>query len=544
MSLERTEVTVATEIQRILKSAGVDIAFGIPGVHNLPFWNTPLEHSPRIINVRHEQTAVYAADGQARSTGKLAVAFTTTGPGAANTLGAFGEAAISRSPVLLISSEAPIKNREPGIYRGYLHEMENQSALFTPLAKKMSDGSVLSASARNAEEALTLVSKFIKAIISPPSGSAYLGIPADILHEKVNVNASQIETSDKCEADVDEVTTLLSNCEKIVLWVGGGSLDFANEIAELADSLAAPIISTFAGRGSGSKSKYYLQLPVHEKEVSNLLASADVLVILGSQFDGMNSKNWSLQLPKQVVVVDCAPEIHTRNLNVTISIKTQLNKAIFEAWSSIPAKKEWIDVATINREGRARIHDSVDGSTGMSLVTSIDASFPTTGQVVCDMCIAGYWYGGYGTARSVRQLSYPVGWGTLGFALPAAIGVATKGAPTLVICGDGGIAFALAELATIVQEHLPITVLIHDDGGYGMLRYDQKVMDLPERGVQLINPDWKLLAQSFGIGFTHSTIADLSQHLSLSASKKVPNIILITESLTPPKTTSPRWREN
>ena len=89
--------TVASAILALLKNYGVDVIFGIPGVHNLPFWNADRSDLPRIINVRHEQTTVYAADGLFRSTGKIGVALTTTGPGAANTLGAFGEASISGS---------------------------------------------------------------------------------------------------------------------------------------------------------------------------------------------------------------------------------------------------------------------------------------------------------------------------------------------------------------------------------------------------------------------------------------------------------------
>ncbi|NDF42376.1 MAG: thiamine pyrophosphate-binding protein, partial [Actinobacteria bacterium] len=111
--------TVAGEVLRLLKNAGVTTTFGIPGVHNLPLWNALDGDVPRIVSVRHEQSAVYAADGLARATGGIGVALTTTGPGAANALGAFGEAAISRSSVLVIASEAPIAHRTPGEYRGY-----------------------------------------------------------------------------------------------------------------------------------------------------------------------------------------------------------------------------------------------------------------------------------------------------------------------------------------------------------------------------------------------------------------------------------------
>ncbi len=99
------QTSVAEAILQMVKAAGVDTVFGLPGVHNLAFWRTEGPDFPRIMGVRHEQTTVYAADGMARATGGLGVALTTTGPGVANAAGAFGEAAASNSPVVLIGSE-------------------------------------------------------------------------------------------------------------------------------------------------------------------------------------------------------------------------------------------------------------------------------------------------------------------------------------------------------------------------------------------------------------------------------------------------------
>ncbi len=122
------QVIVAT-----LQAAGVDVCFGLPGVHNLPLWEA-LRRSPiRLVGVRHEQAAAYAADGYARVTGRLGVALTTTGPGAANTLGAVGEAWASRSPILVIATDIPTTLRRPGVHRGVLHETTDQAAMFAPV---------------------------------------------------------------------------------------------------------------------------------------------------------------------------------------------------------------------------------------------------------------------------------------------------------------------------------------------------------------------------------------------------------------------------
>ena len=187
--MEGSTRTVAAVILDLLANEGVKKAFGIPGVHNLGFWNALSKDRPEIVSVRHEQSCVYAADGLARATGKLSVAITTTGPGAANTLGAFGEAAISGSHLLLISSEAPIKNRSADGARGILHEMDDQSALFTPLAKRIKIGNedlVLAKSCKSAEDAVATVVDFLQFLSVAPAGVGYIGVPSDVLNQEFN----------------------------------------------------------------------------------------------------------------------------------------------------------------------------------------------------------------------------------------------------------------------------------------------------------------------------------------------------------------------
>src|SRR3954449_8170986 len=132
--------TGAEVITAALEEAGVEIAFGLPGVHNLPLWDAVRRSSIRLVGVRHEQAAAYAADGYARATGRLGVALTTTGPGAANTLGAVGEAWASRSPILVIATDIPSTLRRPGQYRGVLHETAGQAEMFAPVVKSVALG--------------------------------------------------------------------------------------------------------------------------------------------------------------------------------------------------------------------------------------------------------------------------------------------------------------------------------------------------------------------------------------------------------------------
>src|SRR3954452_10951065 len=118
-----------------LERAGVEICFGLPGVHNLALWEAVRKSAIRLVGARHEQAAAYAADGYARATGRLGVALATTRAGAANTLGAVGDARAARSPILVIAPDIPSGLRRPGEYRGILHETSGQSEMFAPVVK-------------------------------------------------------------------------------------------------------------------------------------------------------------------------------------------------------------------------------------------------------------------------------------------------------------------------------------------------------------------------------------------------------------------------
>ena len=269
-------------------------------------------------------------------------------------------------------------------------------------------------------------------------------------------------------------------CEKNELASGSTSKAAGGVRANFSDefnvALGARSLDLFAGRGVGAVSKNYLNIPIHETEAEQLLAECEALLIFGSQLDGMNTKNWSIKFPKKILLVDANPKIALRNVSSDLVLQTSDISSVITALKSIPARSSWAEVSEISTQARKRIAASDKGKAGMALVTAIEKSWPSENYIVCDMAISGYWTGVYLQAKRARQISYPVGWGTLGFGLPASLGPSSAGVATLVICGDGGIAFGLGELATVAQEQLPLTILLHDDGGYGMLRFDQQVI--------------------------------------------------------------------
>ena len=177
-------------------------------------------------------------------------------------------------------------------------------------------------------------------------------------------------------------------------------------------------------------------------------------------------------------------------------------------------------------------------------LSALDGALPADTVVVCDMCIPGYWLGGFRTPAAPRKLSYPLGWGTLGCAFPQGLGAALAGCgPAVSVSGDGGFLFACGDLATAAQERIPLTAVIVDDGGYGMLRFDQDRRGDPHEGVDLVTPDFVSLAGSFGVraeaveGLGAEFAAALARHVE----RDEPSVLVARAAIGPPPNTSPRW---
>ena len=550
MSAERT---VATAILEMLAAQGVDTVFGLPGVHNLAFWGSeadsggfadPSGHPVRIVGVRHEQACGYAADGYARATGRLGVALTTTGPGAANALAAFGEAAVSGTPVLLISSDVSTALRSPEGPRGILHEMADQAAPFAALDRP-------ARTVNSAEEALAAVTESISLAMAAPRGPAYVGIPSDILNAPWDGPVPTVPalcSVSPVETHVDMLAELIAESPRVVIWCGGGVAQSGEHghaaVRALAERLGAPVVTTYAGRGVLAGHPLAIETSTHEPEVEAVIASADLLLVVGSGFDAMHTKNWKMPLPARRAAISLGAEIG-RTIDWEVLVQADLVTAIDAVLPRLPAesRQPWAP-SDLRDQVQARLRADERTRPAVDFVTAVD-TWPELGVIVTDMCIPGYWTSSHGRQPRTRRLLNPVGWGTLGYALPAAIGPASAGLPTLAVCGDGGPMFALGELAAIAQEGLPVTLLVVDDGGYGMLRYDQQVLGHPERGVDLLTPDWELLARSFGIDFVEVGDADgLAHALATAAARPGPTLILQRTLYYPPASTSPRWFES
>ncbi|GGU35158.1 thiamine pyrophosphate-binding protein [Lentzea flava] len=518
----------AESLLEVLAAHEVEVVFGLPGVHNLAIWEALEKHKGiRMIGVRHEQTAVYAADGYARATGKLGVAVVTTGPGAANTLGATGEAWASGSPVLVIATDIPSTLRQPGVYRGVLHETRDQKAMFGPVTKAAFD-------VPSAPELGACTDKAVQAATRSPHGPVYLGVPTDFLSAEVPHHTPAKVEQPHLVPDLTEALGLIASAERPLIWAGGGAArsGAGAAVGALADKLGAPIVTTYGARGL-TDSRYVVKGPVHAPPVGRMWDEADLVIAIGTDFDGMMTQNWLQPRPPALLAINIDKAEANKNYPADVTMEGDAAAVTAALAAGVTGKEAVVDVEAVNAEVRALAE--ADSPEAVRLLQALEGE---TATIVADMCIPGYWIGGFHHVTRPRGLAYPVGWGTLGFGFPAAIGAAVQGR-TIAVVGDGGFLFACGDLATLRQENLPLTIVLVDDGGYGMLRYDQQIAGHAISGVDLTRPDFAKLAESFGVpAVTLDGFDGLKEAL---ASAVGPTMIVVNASLRPPVNTSPRW---
>jgi thiamine pyrophosphate-dependent acetolactate synthase large subunit-like protein len=540
--------TGARRLVEMLERLGVNLVFGLPGVHNLAIWKILADSDIRLVGVRHEQTAVYAADGYARATGRLGVALVTTGPGAANTLGATGEAMASGSPVLVIATDIPASFRREGIYRGTLHETRDQTAMFKPVTK------VARMTARPDRIAAAVLECGLAARAAP-SGPVYLGLPTDLLTQRVHARPMAISLPAPREEElptelIEQTCELLASAERPLIWAGGGALraEAGPLVGELALKLAAPVVTTFMGRGLiPPEHPCAVPGPVHAKEVGVLWDEADIVVSIGSDFDGMMTQNWLMPAPPKLVSINVDELEANKNYTSSLTLLGDARSVLEQLVPQVKARDGLSEVERRLGAVRTAVKEAVqaDEPQAAALLDTMARALPQDAVVLADMCIPGYWLAGYRQVPAPRKLAYPMGWGTLGFAFPASLGAALADAgPTVCVTGDGGFLFACGELATVADAQIPVTIVLVDDGGYGMLRFDQARAGDEPFGVDLVGPDFEALAGSFGI--SAETVAgfgsELEAALGNSAGAHAPHMIVVkAAALKPPPTTSPRW---
>lgn len=502
--------TVGAWLHELLKSYEVDTVFGIPGVHTIPMYAGLKESGIRHVTPRHEQGAGFMAEGYARVTGKPGVCFIITGPGMTNILTAMGQAFSESIPMLVISSVSRRDHLRQG--RGFLHELPDQQAM----------ASGVSAFSHTLHELADLPEVLARAFAifeSARPRPVHIEIPLDVWDQKPPKLSPQNVTPGPRGAvphpdDLAEAAGLLRAASSPLLIAGGGARSAALEIRHLAEALNAPVLMTINARGILT-SDHELRVSVSGSAaaVRRLIEESDLVFAIGSElgptdFDIYDKGVW----PKfrRLIRLDIESEQLSRNASPSLSLlgAAQPTLAALNAVLPIgdPGSSDGARRAeTARNEGRRELSPRMEDA--VRFLEEIRDAVPDA-RLVGDSTqpvYAGNLY--FDAERPNSWFNSSVGFGTLGYALPAAVGAGLGDAERPVVClvGDGGLHFTLGELSSLCESRANVTVVVWNNSAYGEIKSSMTDANVSPIGVDLHSPDFLSLAKAFGMQARHLT---------------------------------------
>ncbi|MFD5140047.1 thiamine pyrophosphate-binding protein [Streptomyces sp. NPDC058378] len=481
----------------VLRELGIDTVFGIVSVHNLPLVEA-VDRELRFVPVRHEASAVNAADAYGRARGTLGCALTSTGTGAGNAAGSLIEALSAGSSVLHVTGQ--VESEFLGGGRGFIHETKDQLGMLRAV-------SAYAATVPDATRAGRILREAARSALTAPGGPASVEWPIDLQYTaQTDEPAEHAEAAPAAptESELTAAGALLASARRPLVWAGGGANTARGELARLLEATGAGLITSNSGRGSVPED--------HEQVIGNfattpavraLLADADVLLTVGTHFRSNETADYTLELPGAHLQIDIEAAALGRVYPATHALRgdaaATLTALLPHARTAEPG---WTErVTSVRTEVRANLYDSIGPQA--AICDAIRAALPREAVVARDVTIPSSSWGNrllemYDPKDNVFPRGGGIGQG-LGMGIGAAL--ARPGAPTVVIAGDGGLAVHLGELLTLAQERPRLTLIVFNDGGYGVLRNMQDRHSERRSGVDLTTPDFGLLARACGLPY-------------------------------------------
>jgi len=483
------EATTGEAVVGLLEAYGVDTIFGIPGVHNLELYRALPGSKMHHILARHEQAAGFMADGYARATGKPGVCFTITGPGLTNILTPMGQAYSDSIPMLVISSCLDIGDAAQG--RGRLHEMLDQRGAAASVAS-------LHMRAYTPKDVRDCIARAFASFASTRPRPAYLEIPHDLLEQPagpgwaVRILPSAASPSPE---QIERAVRKLSSAKHPVLLLGGGALHAGVAATTIAERLNAPIMTTTAGKGAVRADHplcvgYRLARPA----ALALLAKSDAILCAGSELSETSFWAPDIVIDKDLIRIDLDPANlvmpHTAEIAILADAKEALELIAARVKERGGTASASID---IDEPGELRVMLS-------KVLTTIRESLPEETVIVTDMTQIAYVANEIFPISRPRTWFHPVGFGALGFGLPAGIGakLGVGDTPVAVMVGDYGIQYTISELGTAAEHHLPLIILLWNNDSLGQIREDMALRGIQPSAVTVNNPDFQMLAKAYG----------------------------------------------
>jgi acetolactate synthase-1/2/3 large subunit len=568
--------TGAESIVRCLEAQGIELMFGLCGHTNLAMLDALTNSKIKYIGVRHEQIAAHAADGYFRVTHKPAAVLTTIGPGLANSLTGLGDASLDSAAMVVISGNVPTYYIGLDAFQELnQHAEAQQTDMYRPIVKRawrVPHRAVLPEYMARAYNVAT----------SGRPGPVLIDVPMDLFSEPaveaIPVMAERRVTGRRVSGDRQEVeraVRMLLDAERPVIYAGGGAVlsEAQDVITKLAERLGAPVVTSLSGQGSISTEHPLwggytatVGLPFGH----NLIHSADVILVVGSQLNEMETSSWTAKVafqvpPTRLIQVDIEPTTIGKSFPVAVGIHGDVGAVVGQIlaelrdgperqWRESPrmtelaaAKQSWVEEVGAAADASAR-PVSVE-----RLLRDIRKALPRNGIFLTDV----------GIRHQVAQ-QFPIyeqmtiyvasGWGTMGGAVGAALGakLGRPNVPVIAEVGDGAFGATLSSVITAVEYSIPVTWVVMNNFGYSSIAVYQAKHDMGELGTTFhtpdgspYNPDFAAFAKACGAaGHRVEDSADLLPALEQALASGKPSVVEVMTERAPKTRATGYWDVN
>ncbi|QJQ96530.1 MULTISPECIES: 5-guanidino-2-oxopentanoate decarboxylase [Halomonadaceae] len=494
-------MTCAELLIRLLRDTyGVDTVFGIPGVHTIELYRGLKDSGLRHVTPRHEQGAGFMADGYARASGKPGVCFIITGPGMTNIATAMGQALADSVPMLVISS---VNRRDTlGRGQGRLHELPSQQQTLAGVAR-------FSHTLLDPAALPEVLARAFALFLGSRPGPVHIEIPIDLFSQSVQPpshwQAARLYRASPDPEGLAKAAEWLREAKRPLALLGGGCCDALKAARELIERLDAPTVTTINAKGVlGRHHPLDLGANAALPAVRELARNADVILAVGTElgetdYDVVFDDGFALS--GRLIRIDLDPEQLVRNQALALGLVGDAGRSLEQLAEHFPE--------SLKRDGHERTARAL-----AALALADDPAFApfvplydTLEQALPEALLVGdstapVYAGNHLVSQPAprRYFNASTGYGTLGYGLPAALGaqLAKPALPVVALVGDGGVMFTLSELATAVEERLPIIIVLWNNSGYEEIRRYMDAHGVERVGVDIQAPDFQALAEGFG----------------------------------------------
>lgn len=485
-------------VELLVGHYGVDTVFGIPGVHNIELYRGLHRSGLRLVSPRHEQGAGFMAEGWSVVTGRPGVCTLISGPGLTNALTPMAQAFHDSRPMLVLAATTP----RDALGRGFgpLHDLANQAAVARTVC-------AFSETVLDPSDLPELIARAWEVFTAARPRPVHLAIPTDVLAERVgpfepvlpSVRAGRPRAS---ADDVARAARLIDRATAPVVIAGGGAVDAGESLADFAERIDAPVVLTGNAKGVlPSSHRLCAGNGLAAPEVRSAVEAADVVVVVGSELSDADllTDGRPMSLAGTLVRIDLDVEQLDRRAAPAVGIVADAALALDALTAAVaPAGRRR------GAERAAELRDAGRRATWPDVARWVDRlaeAIPDDAVVALDSTQLAYVAHVRLAAERPRSWLAPYGYGTLGCALPMAIGakIAAPQRPVVAVVGDGGWLFTVAEMATAIDERMAgLVVVLWDNRGYGQIRQSFEDADAAQVGVDATSVDPIRIAEGFG----------------------------------------------